>query len=130
MEVKKIQINHSHESEIEDRSKNELKKDSEHIIVDACNQFTWFELYKKRNIEEIKQVILEANLKTLEGYLTEKFGDIHQTIIEKVKQDNPGVFHKYNSLIERLKSPNLNYEEYLKILEESREIYKDFKYQN
>jgi len=130
MEMKKIRINHSHESEIEDRSKHELKKDAEHIIVDACNQFAWFLLYKKRGLEEIKQVISEANLKTLEGYLAEKFGDAHQDIVEKVRQHNPNVFHEYNNLIQSLKNPDLTHQEFLEILDKSKDIYKDFKYQN
>jgi len=122
--------NNSNETEKKDRSSNELKTDSDHIIVDACNQFSWFELYKKRSLEEIKQVILEANLKTLEGYLTKKFGDMHQNVIEKVRQYNPDVFDEYNTLINSLKSPNLTHEEFVEILEKSKAIYKDFKYLN
>lgn len=107
-----------------------LKEDPEHIIADACNQFVWFELHKKRNLEEIKKVILEANLKTLEGYLLEKFGEKHKDVIEKVRQYDQDVFHEYNTLISSLKKPDLAHQEFLEILDRSRKIYEDFKYLN
>ncbi|MFA6586183.1 MAG: hypothetical protein WCS86_03430 [Candidatus Paceibacterota bacterium] len=78
-------------------------------IEDSGNQFIMFKFFD--DIVDIRKRILGANLKTLEEYT----GKTREEL-EKVK---PGVCVNYDSLIKEFKDPNLTYERFRQILDES-----------
>jgi hypothetical protein len=78
------------------------------VVGDAGNQlmaFRWIE-----DIEEIRRLIKETNLKTIKEY-TEKPK-------EKLELFFPGVCEKYDSLVAELNDPNLSYERFKEIMKE------------
>ena len=79
------------------------------IISDAGNQL--FAFRNLDDIEQIKELIKEADLKTLEQYTS--------LPREKLEFLDHGICDKYDSLIFELKNPNLTYERFEEIMKES-----------
>lgn len=79
------------------------------VINNAGNQFNAFRNFD--DIEQIKKLIKEADLKTLEQY----------TSLTRGKLDflDSGMCDKYDSLILELKNPNLTYERFNEIMKEA-----------
>jgi hypothetical protein len=100
-----------------------LMKSPKSVITDAGNQFFQFKYF---SIDEIKELIKKHGLKTLEDYLINNGMDYYKedpsNIIKRINEFNPKVIGEYNNLIERLKSPTLTKEEFLNILEDSKNL--------
>jgi len=98
-----------------------LMRSPESVITDAGNQFYQFQYF---DIDTIKNLVPTANLKTLEDYIINKnyYNEDTSKVIERIKKSKPMVFGEYNNLIERLKSPTLTKEEFLKILKDSKNL--------
>lgn len=77
-------------------------------IQDAANQLIQFGLFK--DIEQVKKLVAETNLKTLEEYTNKTTAEL-----ELVK---PGVCARYNELIVELKNPDLSFERFKGMIEE------------
>jgi len=89
----------------------ELMARTRDIIIDSLNQLIAFKRFIGLGINEIKEVIKEAELKTLEEYTNKT--------TEELNAVQSGVCGKYNSLIKEIKNPDLTLERFKEIMDES-----------
>lgn len=98
-------------------------KSPEGEIMNSLNQFSQFNLsIKFSGFEKIKEIIQSTDLKNLEDYILLEKGIDAPKVINEIRNWKPEVFDEYNNFIKRLKAPDLTYEEYLKIVEDSKKL--------
>lgn len=81
-------------------------------IEDAGNQLTQFCYFK--DIRQIRKLIAETKLKTLEEYLGKTTAEL-----DSVK---PGLCAEYNGLVAELKNPELSSENFQEIMKKAFEV--------
>lgn len=99
------------------------------IVIDSFNQFMQFYFFKEKNIDFIKNLIKNENLKSFREYILYKFKDekIVNVIIDDINHDNPDLMNEYNLLIEKLNSDSLTKENFILILNKQNELLKKIK---
>ncbi len=94
----------------------------EDILNEAHNQFISIYWMIKKPFDEIKNSIPGFNLISFEDYTINNHPDDGLQIISEVEETNPDVFIKYNEIIKKLKDPDLSEEEFLKLIQESKDL--------
>lgn len=89
----------------------ELMARTPSLINDSVNQLIVFKRFIGLGIDEIKEVIKEAEFKTLEEYTGKTTKELNAV--------QPGVCEKYNSLIKEIQNPDLTFERFKEIMDES-----------
>jgi len=93
------------------------KRSAESLIKEAGNNFVALSWHRHNTIEEIREVIknmADDHLKKLEDFTGKKTYEL-----DKIK---PGICARYNILIEKLKNPDLKYEDFEEITNEGIKI--------
>ena len=85
-------------------------RDIYHFIVNSVSQLAAFRFARraKKSIAEIREMVKEAELKTLEEYTGRTTAELNDAL--------PGICTRFNSLVEELKSPELSIEQFDKII--------------
>ena len=98
-------------------------KSPEGEVMNSLNQFSQFDIFmKKDGFDKTKGLIQSTDIINLEDYILLDKGIDATKVIEEIRNWKPEVFSEYNNLVKRMKSSDLTYEEYLKIIEDSKKL--------
>jgi hypothetical protein len=113
-----------------ENSPESLMKRTKDRIIDVFNDFSYLRLLLQihnGDFEEIRKKTEMFDIKTLEEKFAKNAGVKPEAASGQIDEFMPGLREKYDELAQRIKNPDLKYEEYVETLKEAEKLLAEVK---